>query len=47
MDKIGRLIENIALRREMGLAGRKTVEIGYSVNSSAPKFLDVIREVAK
>jgi glycosyltransferase involved in cell wall biosynthesis len=41
------LIENRALRLELGAAGRKTVEEGYSMRKSAAKLEGVLREVAR
>ncbi|MFA5793687.1 MAG: glycosyltransferase family 4 protein [Candidatus Brocadiia bacterium] len=46
-DQISRLVESIELRRNLGLAGRATVEQGYSINANAPKLLDIIKEVLK
>jgi len=45
-DKISRVIETPALRRDLGLAGRKTFEAGYSFQASAPKLLRILRDVA-
>ena len=42
IDKISLLIESADLRKRIGLAGRKTVEDGFSVKANAPKFLKII-----
>lgn len=47
IDKLGRLVKNASLRKQIGLAGRRTVETGYSINTNAPKLLDIIKEVLK
>lgn len=41
-DKISRLIETPTLRRDIGLASRKTVEVNYSLQVNAPKLLDIL-----
>lgn len=45
ISKVSKLIEDVALRENMGLAGRKTVEEKYSVKVNAPKFLAILRKV--
>lgn len=45
ISKLARLIENPVLRREIGLAGRRTVEERYSLDLAVPKLLEVIRIV--
>jgi len=47
IEKLTLLIENTELRQRLGKAGRKTVEERYSVNVWAPKYLEIIKEVAK
>ncbi len=45
IDKISRLVTDAALRRSIGLAGRKTIEERYSVKVNAPKFIEIINQV--
>lgn len=45
VDKLGRLIENPSLRREMGLQGRQTVETAYSIQAVAPRLIKILRQV--
>jgi len=42
-----KLMEEEALRKEMGSKGRKKVEAGYSYEVNAPKILQVLRTVSK
>ncbi len=44
-DRLLTLIQEEELRREMGLAGRKTVEGLYTVEFNAPRLLDVLKKV--
>jgi glycosyltransferase involved in cell wall biosynthesis len=44
-DKLLTLIQNKALRRKMGLAGRKTVENRYTVEVNAPRFLGILKKI--
>jgi glycosyltransferase involved in cell wall biosynthesis len=44
--KLARLIENPALRREIGLKGRRTVEAGYCLDAVAPRLVSILRTVA-
>ena len=46
IDSIIKLIDDVDLRRKMGLAGRKTVEDLYSVKANFPKYLQVFDAVA-
>ena len=45
IGKISKLIEDVNLRKRVGLAGRKTVEEKFSVKANAPKYLEVLRKV--
>ncbi|MFH1888968.1 MAG: glycosyltransferase family 4 protein [Candidatus Omnitrophota bacterium] len=45
IDKLSILIENAQLRRDIGLAGRRTVEEKFSVSANAPKFIDIVTQV--
>ncbi|MDD4939030.1 MAG: glycosyltransferase [Candidatus Omnitrophica bacterium] len=42
IEKLSILIENPGLRRDIGLAGRRTVEERFSVSANAPKFIEVL-----
>jgi glycosyltransferase involved in cell wall biosynthesis len=42
IDKLSKLIEDIELRRAMGLRGRATVERQFSVAVNAPRFIDAL-----
>lgn len=46
-DRLLKLIEAEALRREMGLEGRKTVERSYCFEVNAPRILEVLKEVSR
>lgn len=46
IDKIKRLIHSAALRRQLGKAGRETVEQRYSARAIAPKVLEVFTKAA-
>jgi glycosyltransferase involved in cell wall biosynthesis len=45
-DRLGRLIRNGNLRREMGLKGRQAVEQGYSLEVNGPRMLEIMKRVA-
>jgi glycosyltransferase involved in cell wall biosynthesis len=45
IDSIIRLIDDVNLRKRMGLAGRKTVEDLYSVKANFSKYLQVFKTV--
>lgn len=44
-EKISILVKNAALRKSIGLAGRKTVEENYSLDVNAPKLLEILKRV--
>jgi len=44
-DKLALLLKNPDLRREIGLAGRKTVEERYSLDVNAPKLLHALQDI--
>lgn len=46
VEKLSRLIEDAALRHEIGMAGRRSVEEKYSLHAQAPRLLDVIERAA-
>lgn len=46
INKISALIEDAALRREMGLKGRDIVMKEYTIEACAPKLIDIIRDVS-
>ncbi|MCC7104100.1 MAG: glycosyltransferase family 4 protein [Chloroflexi bacterium] len=46
IERLSLLVENPSLRREVGLAGRATVEEKYSVNAHAPRLLEVLEQAA-
>lgn len=45
IDCLAILLEDAKLRRQLGLAGRKTVEARYSVQVNAPKLLRLLKSV--
>ena len=45
IDKLIRLIDDLNLRRQMGQAGRKTVEESYSVKANFSKYLQTFKNV--
>jgi glycosyltransferase involved in cell wall biosynthesis len=47
VEKLSLLIENLALRQEMGLRGREVVRDSYSIQACAPRFYRVLDEVIK
>jgi glycosyltransferase involved in cell wall biosynthesis len=47
VEKLGRLVEDAALRRRFAEAGRRTIEGGYSVKVNAPHVAAVLRDAAE
>jgi glycosyltransferase involved in cell wall biosynthesis len=45
-SRLLRLIEEEALRKEMGLRGRKTVELSYSLEVNGPRILNILKKVS-
>jgi glycosyltransferase involved in cell wall biosynthesis len=45
IEKISRLVNDKALRERMGLEGRKTADLLYSLKSNIPKFIDAIKGI--
>jgi glycosyltransferase involved in cell wall biosynthesis len=45
IDKLTRLIDSADLRERLGLNGRKTVEVKYSVKANAPLYLELFDKV--
>ncbi|MEO9193775.1 MAG: glycosyltransferase, partial [Polyangia bacterium] len=43
IEAVERLVDDSALADRMGLAGRRTVEEGYSAERSAERFAEMIR----
>lgn len=41
------LVENAALRKRMGMAGRRRVEQWYSLQVQAPRFIDILRSAVR
>ena len=44
-DKLSFLIENEALRKKIGVAGRKTVEESFSVKVNSDRYLEIIKRI--
>jgi len=47
VEKLGRLVDDAALRRRFAEAGRRTIEGGYSVKVNAPHVAAVLRDAAE
>ena len=47
IEKLSLLVENPTLRRQMGEAGRQTVEDRYSLTTHAPRFLETLQKTAE
>lgn len=45
IEKLFRLIKDAQLRKKIGEAGRKTVEVKYSLKVNAPKFLQILEKI--
>ncbi len=46
IEKLSMLVEDSALRRRIGEAGRQTVEERFSLTTHAPRFLDTLARTA-
>jgi glycosyltransferase involved in cell wall biosynthesis len=47
VEKLGRLVHSAELRKQLGRAGRRTVETKYSGNVQAPRVFEVLRSVVR
>ncbi|MEM1552342.1 MAG: glycosyltransferase family 4 protein [Candidatus Bathyarchaeia archaeon] len=47
VEAIHCLVQDVALRRRLGEAGRALVEERFSIQANAPKFADILEEAAK
>jgi L-malate glycosyltransferase len=47
VESLLKLIDDVELRKRMGLAGRKTVEESFSVQANLPKYLNVFKTIIK
>jgi len=47
LKKLGALLRSAELRKQLGQAGRKTVETRYSATIQAPRVYDVLKSVAR
>lgn len=45
VNKLTKLIASKSLREQIGLAGRRTVEDGYSVHATKTKYLDIFKDL--
>jgi len=45
IEKLSKLIKDHSLRKEIGIAGRKTVEERYSLARNGPVFLDILNNI--
>ncbi len=46
IEKLFLLIESSDLRKELGMAGRKTVQERYSLIVNAPQYLEILQGVS-
>jgi hypothetical protein len=47
VEKLSRLLSDAALRRSLAMAGRRTVENGYSLRVTAPTLAATLRGVVE
>ncbi|MBI3402906.1 MAG: glycosyltransferase family 4 protein [Acidobacteria bacterium] len=47
IEKLGRLLSNAPLRADLGAAGRRTIEAGYSLTANAPKMVTAIHDAVE
>jgi len=47
IECVGRLVDNVALRAQLAAAGRRTVEVRYSMRRSAEAFEVAVRDVGR
>ena len=47
VDALSQLVKSLALRQQLGLAGRATVEDGYVLHTQTPRLLAVLQDTAK
>jgi glycosyltransferase involved in cell wall biosynthesis len=47
IEKLGRLLSNASLRTELGAAGRRTIEAGYSLTANAPKMVTAVHDAVE
>lgn len=47
IEKLKKLLHSFELRKKIGLAGRKTVEEGYSAKSQSPRVFEIFQSVVK
>jgi glycosyltransferase involved in cell wall biosynthesis len=47
LARLEELMDNPALRKRIGLAGRDNVEAHYSIHANAPVYLDILQRVSR